>query len=117
MRMAEMARKLEPIMEEKRQPKVIDVEKLDQLTKETLQNNYCRKDWRGSKEVFINRKLPLTDCYIAPCIVSCPILQDIPEYIRLVGDEQYDRALELIYLNEHVPHTTGTIRARCDMRH
>ncbi|MBE3091497.1 MAG: putative selenate reductase subunit YgfK [Candidatus Atribacteria bacterium] len=111
MRMAEIARKLEPIIEEKRQPKVIDVEKLDQLTKETLQNNYYRKDWRGTKEVFINRKLPLTDCYIAPCIVSCPILQDIPEYIRLVGDEQYDRALELIYLKNPLPHITGYICA------
>ncbi|MBE3113510.1 MAG: putative selenate reductase subunit YgfK [Actinobacteria bacterium] len=111
MRMAEIARKLEPIIEEKRQPKVIDVEKLDQLTKETLQNNYYRKDWRGTKEVFINRRLPLTDCYIAPCIVSCPILQDIPEYIRLVGDEQYDRALELIYLKNPLPHITGYICA------
>lgn len=111
MRMAEIARKLEPIIEEKRQPKVIDVEKLDQLTKETLQNNYYRKDWRGTKEVFINRRLPLTDCYIAPCIVSCPISQDIPEYIRLVGDEQYDRALELIYLKNPLPHITGYICA------
>ena len=111
MRMAEMARKLEPIIEEKRQPKVIDVEKLDQLTKETLQNNYCRKDWRGTKEVFINRKLPLTDCYIAPCIVSCPIGQDIPEYIRLAGSGQYDKALELIYGKNPLPHITGYICA------
>ncbi|GAH13431.1 unnamed protein product, partial [marine sediment metagenome] len=54
---------------------------------------------------------PLTDCYIAPCVLSCPIRQDIPEYIRLVGDGQYDRALELIYLKNPLPNITGYI---CD---
>jgi putative selenate reductase len=109
LRMAEMARELEPIIEEKRQPKIIDVEKLDRLAEETLQKNYYRKDWRGTKKVFVDRELPLTDCYIAPCVVSCPILQDIPEYIRLVGDGQYDRALELIYLKNPLPQITGYI--------
>ncbi len=111
MRMAEMARKLEPIIEEKRQPKVIDVEKLDRLAEGALQENYYRKDWRGTRRVFINQKLPLTDCYIAPCILSCPIQQDIPEYIRLAGSGQYDKALELIYSKNPLPNITGHI---CD---
>jgi len=111
LRMAEIARKLEPIVEEKRQPEVIDVEKLDRLAEEALQENYYRKDWRGTKKVFIDRELPLTDCYIAPCVLSCPIRQDIPEYIRLAGDGQYDRALELIYLKNPLPNITGYI---CD---
>ncbi len=111
LRMAEMARKLEPIIEEKRKPNIIEVEKLERLAEEALRNNYYRKDWRGTKKVFIDRELPLTDCYIAPCVVSCPILQDIPEYIRLVGDGQYDRALELIYLKNPLPHITGYICA------
>ncbi len=111
MRMAEIARKLEPIVDEKPQPKVIDVKKLDRLTQKALQENYYRKDWRGTRRVFINQKLPLTDCYIAPCIVSCPIHQDIPEYIRLAGSGQYDRALELIYLKNPLPNITGHI---CD---
>ncbi|MBU2439384.1 putative selenate reductase subunit YgfK, partial [bacterium] len=111
LRMAEMARKLESIVDEKRQPKVINVEKLDRLAKETLRKNYYRKDWRGTKGVFINQKLPLTDCYIAPCILSCPIRQDIPEYIRLAGSGQYDKALELIYSKNPLPNITGHI---CD---
>ncbi|MDI6606750.1 MAG: FAD-dependent oxidoreductase, partial [Candidatus Omnitrophota bacterium] len=111
LRMAEMARKLESIVDEKWQPKVINVEKLDRLAEGVLQENYYRKDWRGTKGVFINQKLPLTDCYTAPCILSCPIRQDIPEYIRLAGDEQYDRALELIYLKNPLPNITGYI---CD---
>ncbi|GAG60781.1 unnamed protein product, partial [marine sediment metagenome] len=111
LRMAEMARKLEPIVEEKRQPEVIDVEKLDRLAEEALRENYYRKDWRGTKKVFIERELPLTDCYVAPCVLSCPIRQDIPEYIRLAGDGQYDKALELIYLKNPLPNITGYI---CD---
>ncbi|GAI95363.1 unnamed protein product, partial [marine sediment metagenome] len=111
LRMAEIARKLEPIVEEKRQPEVIDVEKLDRLAEDTLRENYYRKDWRGTKKVFIDRELPLIDCYIAPCVLSCPIRQDIPEYIRLAGDEQHDRALELIYLKNPLPNITGYI---CD---
>jgi putative selenate reductase len=111
MRMAGIARKLEPIVDEKRQPEVIDVEKLDRLAEEALRENYYRKDWRGTKKVFIDQELPLTDCYIAPCVLSCPIQQDIPEYIRLAGDGQYDRALELIYLKNPLPNITGNI---CD---
>ena len=109
LRMTEMARKLESILEESRQPNIIDLEKLNCLAEETLQKNYYRKDWRGTKKVFVDRELPLTDCYIAPCVLSCPIHQDIPEYIRLVGDGQYDRALELIYWKNPLPQITGYI--------
>ncbi|MBU4509878.1 FAD-dependent oxidoreductase, partial [bacterium] len=76
-----------------------------------LRENYYRKDWRGTKKVSVDRELPLTDCYIAPCVLSCPIHQDIPEYIRLAGDGQYDKALELIYLKNSLPNITGYI---CD---
>jgi len=111
MRMAEIARKLEPIIEEKNQPKVIDMEKLDRLAEEALREIFYGKDWRGTKKVSVDRELPLIDCYIAPCVLSCPIRQDIPEYIRLTGNGQYDKALELIYSRNPLPNTTGYI---CD---
>jgi putative selenate reductase len=111
LRMAGMARELESMVGEKQQPQVIDREKLDRLAEGALQEDYYRKDWRGEKRVSIERKLPLTDCYIAPCVLSCPIHQDIPEYIRLVADGQYDKALKLIYLKNPLPNITGHI---CD---
>lgn len=111
LRMASIARKLEPMVEERRQPEIIDVEKLNRFAEEALRENYYRKDWRGTRKVFIDQGLPLTDCYIAPCVLSCPIRQDIPEYIRLAGDGQYDKALELIYLKNPLPNITGHI---CD---
>ncbi len=111
LRMAEIARKLEPLLEELEQSNVIDVEKLDQLAKNALHEDYYIKDWRGTDLASIDQKLPLTDCYVAPCVSSCPIHQDVPEYIRLVGDSEYDRALELIYMKNPLPNITGYI---CD---
>ncbi|HAJ33612.1 MAG TPA: putative selenate reductase subunit YgfK [Candidatus Atribacteria bacterium] len=111
LRMVEMARKLEPIISGKRQLKIIDVKKLEKLAKEALGEKYYRKGWRGTKEICVDQKLPLIDCYTAPCVFSCPIRQDIPEYIRLAGSGQYNKALELIYSKNPLPHITGYI---CD---
>ncbi|MEN1585793.1 FAD-dependent oxidoreductase, partial [Pseudomonas aeruginosa] len=55
--------------------------------------------------------LPLTDCYVAPCVTACAIKQDIPEYIRLLGEHRYADALELIYQRNALPALTGHI---CD---
>jgi len=111
LRMAEIARKLESTSGEKNQCNLIDTEKLEYLAKDTHQKNYYHKNWRGRDKIFVNQTLPLTDCYIAPCVYSCPIKQDIPEYIRLVKDGEYDMALKLIYSKNPLPNITGYI---CD---
>jgi putative selenate reductase len=59
----------------------------------------------------VDEKLPLFDCYIAPCIVACPIHQDIPEYISLVGQKRYSEAMKVIYENNALPAITGEICA------
>jgi putative selenate reductase len=109
LRMTEMTRKLESILKEIELPNIIDLEKLNRLAEEAHQKNYYRKGWKSKKKVLVERELPLTDCYIAPCVFSCPIGQDIPEYIRLVGEGQYDRALQLIYWKNPFPQITGYI--------
>lgn len=53
--------------------------------------------------------VPLFDCYSAPCHGGCPIHQDIPEYIRLVGKDQYKDALDVITQKNPLPFITGTI--------
>ncbi|MEA2021147.1 MAG: putative selenate reductase subunit YgfK, partial [Candidatus Caldatribacteriota bacterium] len=111
LRMAEMARKLEIKLQERKQQNIVDLKKLDCLAKDSLKKDIYRKEWRGTKKVSVDRELPLTDCYIAPCVVSCPILQDVPEYIRLTAQEQYDKALELICTKNPLPNITGHI---CD---
>ena len=54
-------------------------------------------------------KVPLFDCFTAPCTHGCPIGQDIPQYIELVGKGDYDAALRLIVEKNPLPFITGTI--------
>ncbi|MQY77200.1 MAG: putative selenate reductase subunit YgfK [Spirochaeta sp.] len=89
----------------------IDVEMVRSLAEEALRLNYTQKSWRGIERISIDEALPLTDCYAAPCKTACPINQDIPEYIRLVGEKRYGEALKLIYTRNALPAITGHI---CD---
>ena len=41
--------------------------------------------------------LPTDRLLRCPCVTACAIKQDIPEYIRLLGEHRYADALELIY--------------------
>jgi putative selenate reductase len=109
MRLASMAKELEPLLE--RRPGTIDVEKLDLLAKSAVSDEYYRKEWRGKGKASVGQTLPLFDCYVAPCVVACPIHQDVPEYIRLVAEGRYDKALDLIYMKNPLPAITGYI---CD---
>ena len=54
-------------------------------------------------------KVPLFDCFTAPCTHGCPIGQDIPQYIEMVGKGNYDGALKLIVEKNPLPFITGTI--------
>ena len=89
--------------------KKIDVDKLEALAAKTLKMKYTKKEWRGSDKAEVNEELPIFDCYVAPCTVACPISQDIPEYIKLVGQKKYAEAVELIYEKNALPSITGHI--------
>ncbi len=89
----------------------IDLEKLRALGAETESAGYLEKESHGSREAKISSPLPLTDCFVAPCIEACPINQDIPDYIALAGEGRWAEALGLIYLKNALPGITGWI---CD---
>ncbi len=91
--------------------KKIDVDKLNDLAKKCLESKYLDKAFRGTDRANVNKDLPLTDCYVAPCIEACPIHQDIPDYVALMGEGRYEDALAVIYLKNPLPYITGTI---CD---
>lgn len=57
----------------------------------------------------IDKKVPLVDCFIAPCTETCPISQDIPEYVALVGQGRSKEALAVITQKNPLPFITGTI--------
>lgn len=89
----------------------IDVERLKKLAQRAVSMEYTQKQWKPEDRIDTGEPLPLTDCYVAPCVTACAIKQDIPEYIRLLGEHRYADALELIYQRNALPAITGHI---CD---
>lgn len=89
----------------------IDPNKLEALAVSARTSKFVHKSFRGTDVANVSGKLPLTDCYIAPCVEACPIHQQVPDYIHLVGEGRYDEALEVIYQDNALPHLTGYI---CD---
>lgn len=55
------------------------------------------------------RKVPLIDCFAAPCQDGCPIGQDIPAYLKLVEEGRMKEALQVILEKNPLPMITGTI--------
>ncbi len=90
----------------------IDVEKLTKLSDKAKDPSYyINKDFRGTNNTKVGTPLGLTDCYVAPCVESCPIHQDIPEYIQLMGEGKEAEALAVILDKNALPNITGWI---CD---
>lgn len=57
----------------------------------------------------VESKLNLFDCINAPCMEQCPVLQDVPEYARMISQGEYDRALEIILARNPLPKVTGYV--------
>jgi len=57
----------------------------------------------------IDRKVPLTDCFLAPCQEGCPIGQDVTTYLKLVEEGSMKEALRVILEKNPLPFITGTI--------
>ena len=49
------------------------------------------------------------DCFMAPCIETCPIHQDITAYMDLVAEGKYVEALQIIMEKNPLPFITGTV--------
>jgi putative selenate reductase len=111
LRMKEIANRLEPLLEKGRKSEITDTAKLERIAEDSATKIIYRKVWRGEKKVAVEEKLPLLDCYVAPCMSACPIHQNVPEYIRRANAGQFDEALEVIYRTNPLPNITGHI---CD---
>lgn len=90
-------------------PAKIDLEKLNKLADDALKDPNYQKGKRTVPSRKIDRRLPLLDCFVAPCTIGCPIEQDVPEYIRLVGEGRYEDAFRVIVAKNPLPFITGTI--------
>ncbi|WP_411681458.1 putative selenate reductase subunit YgfK [Clostridium thailandense] len=87
----------------------INTELLDKLAKECINDKHHIKDLRTVDSRKLSLELPTYDCATAPCTIGCPINQQIPEYVALVGDKKYDEAFAVIANDNTAPAITGSI--------
>lgn len=91
----------------------IDLAKLNTLAANVRHQDRYKKSIKLPQSAKINQKVPLTDCFTAPCRGDngCPISQDIPAYLRYVSEGKYLEALRVIVDKNPLPFITGTICA------
>ena len=89
----------------------IDVEALEALAEEARTDAHHVKNIKPLPNRKIDREVPLLDCYFAPCMEGCPIHQDIPNYVKLVGEGKYADALRVVLEKNALPFITGTLCA------
>jgi putative selenate reductase len=89
----------------------INLELLKKSAEDSIKDPYYRKETRFVESIKIPSKLQLFDCFTAPCVVACPIHQDVPEYIKLVEEGRYAEAFEVIVSKNALPSITAHV---CD---
>lgn len=88
----------------------VDVKALDALAKNAVTNGHNTKlSVKPALSRKLEKKVPLVDCFTAPCRDTCPIHQDIPSYVELAGEGKYLEALRVITDTNPLPFITGTI--------
>lgn len=87
----------------------VDVAGLARLMEEIKKDEHHRKALKPLPSRKMAGKVPLLDCFVAPCSEGCPIHQDIPAYVKLVGEGKYEEALKVILDKNPLPFITGTI--------
>ena len=89
----------------------VDVVGIEALSLAARSDKYHVKALKPLPRRKLYEKVPLLDCFTAPCKGGCPIHQDIPEYIELCRKGAYASALRLITEKNPLPFITGTICA------
>ena len=89
----------------------VDVNKVEALALAIREDKYHVKAVKPLSRRKLYSKVPLVDCFTAPCKGGCPIGQDIPEYIELCRQGDYAAALKVILEKNPLPFITGTICA------
>lgn len=87
----------------------VNVAAVTDYAKDCMTDPYYRKAVKPMPSRKLDKKVPLIDCFTAPCRGGCPIEQDIPAYLRLVGEGNYAQALKVITERNPLPFITGTI--------
>ena len=89
----------------------VDAAKVEAMVEAAKSDRHHVKAVKPLPSRKINRPVPLTDCFVAPCEEGCPIHQDITAYLKLMGKGKAEEALEVILNKNPLPFITGTICA------
>jgi len=89
--------------------KGVDKEKVAALVEAIPGDGHWTKPVKPIPSRKTDKKVPLIDCFQAPCRSGCPIEQDIPAYLMAVNAGKYEEALEIITRRNPLPFITGTI--------
>ena len=87
----------------------VDLKAVEKLCDEVYTDEHHLKAVKPLPIRKMDANVPLVDCFSAPCSEGCPIHQDIPAYIKLVGEGKYAEALKVITDKNPLPFITGTI--------
>ena len=89
----------------------VDERELEDLAEASRQDRHHKKAVKPLPSRKMKKKVPLMDCFAAPCKEGCPIHQDITAYMKLTGEGKYKEAMEVITDKNPLPFITGTICA------
>jgi putative selenate reductase len=103
----QIAEKLEKL--EYKEFSEVNVEELGEFIKEVMTDKHYTKGLKPLPSRKLDGKVPLINCFTAPCNKQCPIEQDVPTYLKHVKDGEYLQALKVITDKNALPFITGTI--------
>ncbi|MDR1541155.1 MAG: putative selenate reductase subunit YgfK [Clostridiales bacterium] len=87
-----------------------DFRKLDELCSGMKNRKHLIKGSRPSGSRKTSSKLPLFDCFKAPCAQGgCPIEQQVPEYLQLAAEGKFMEAFAVISSDNTSPSITGAL--------
>ena len=87
----------------------VSVSRVQRLAEAALTDHHHIKELKPAPTKKIGERLPMFSCFTAPCKHGCPIGQDVPEYVSLVGQGKYLKALRVITEKNPLPFITGRI--------
>ena len=87
----------------------VNVSALERLAEESKSLIHHVKPIKPLPNRKSTKRVPLVDCFTAPCSDRCPIHQDITRYGQLVAEGKFSDALRVILAKNPLPFITGNI--------
>lgn len=87
------------------------IKNLEGYAEQVLLNGRYKKENFKYESIKTKRELTTYDCIHAPCIETCAIGQDVPEYMYHTANNNFAKAFEVIEKTNPLPNITGMV---CD---